>query len=392
VARDPFEVSPFEINDFLESLELDARRIPGVSFELPLSCQTEEKVFASSAGSYYTQRVYLTDGSQNKISLRWAEKGKEGTTSLECLTPAGLGFEYLIADRVPLVRERSLVEEIRRAVEQLKEDLLLPVKSVEVGRYDAVFDAPSVAVLADQTLGRATELDRALGYEANAGGTGYINDPIAMLGNYQAGASAVTLTGNRSEPGGSATVQWDDEGVVPDAFSLVKDGVLQDFQTTREAAGWLKTSYAKAGRPFRSHGCAAAPEAVDAPLLHTPNLVLQPGQQAQDFDALVAGLGAGIAIRRTFLDMDFQAVTGLGQGTTYEVKKGKRTAVIGGAGFLFRAPELWKGVMALGGSANARRFGTWVAKGQPTQATCHSVTAVSAVIKQLTLIDPLRKA
>src|ERR1041385_2328644 len=178
-----------------------------------------------------------------------------------------------------------------------------------------------------------------------------------MAGTYQAGAQHLTLTANRSEQGGCATVQWDDDGVAPDGFPLVSDGLLVDFQTTREAAGWLKPYYAKAGRPFRSHGCAAAPEAVDAPLLHTPNLVLQPGREAQDFDALVAGLSKGIAIKGALLLMDFQAGTGMGIGATYEVKGGKRVAIIGGAGFLFRASELWKGLLALGVPEAARRYG-----------------------------------
>src|SRR5690606_18852292 len=150
-----------------------------------------------------------------------------------------------------------------------------------------VLDAPSMVALLDRTLGRATELDRALGYEANAGGTSYLNDPFGMLGSYEAGAPLLTVTGNRSEPGGLATVQWDDEGVRPDTFPLVENGVLTDFQTTRESAGWLEDYYARTGRPFRSHGCANAPAAVDPPLQHTPNLVLTPGREELDFDDLV---------------------------------------------------------------------------------------------------------
>lgn len=388
VERDPFEVSPFEINDFLASLELFAGRI-GVEFGISAVCQVQEKAFASSLGSYCTQRTYLVEG-RNDLGVGW--KGKQGSTSLECLTPAGLGWEYFTADRIPLVREQPLTEEIRRAVEELKEHLALPVKPVEVGRYDTVFDSLTMARLVSQTLGRATQLDVALGYEANAGGTSYLNDPVNMVGSYQAGAPLLTLTANRAEPGGCAMVQWDDEGVEPDTFPLVTDGVLTDFQTTREAAGWLKDYYAKRGTPVRSHGCAAAPEGVDAPLVHTPNLVLAPGREAEDFDALVAGLGKGLAIKRAGLDLDFQAATGLGQGWTYEVKGGKRVARIEEAGFLFRSTELWKGLLALGGPAARRRYGLGSSKGEPPQTCYHSVTAPPAVVKQLTLIDLMRKA
>ncbi|MBX6333660.1 MAG: hypothetical protein IRY91_17575, partial [Gemmatimonadaceae bacterium] len=303
-----------------------------------------------------------------------------------------MGWELYTADRIPRVREHSLYEEIRRGVEELKEDMLLPEKPVEVGRYDAVFDALTMANLVEQTLGRATELDRALGYEANAGGTSYLNDPAGMVGTYQAGAPIVTLTAERSEPGAVGTVKWDDEGVEPDAFPLVKDGVLTDFQTTRESAMWMKDYYTKTGKPVRSHGCASAASAVDAPLQQTPNLTLAPGQEAHDFDALVRGLTKGIAIKGATIDIDFQHSSGLGLGQAFEIKNGKRVAQLTSAGFLFRATELWKGLLEIGGEASLRRYGVDTTKGEPPGHGYHSVTTAPAVVKELTLIDPLRKA
>jgi len=394
VERDPFEISPFEINDFMQSIARGwvPAHLHGVIFSpWAVAFQTQEKAFASSTGSYCTQRTYLTDGSANQINLNLDAQNTGGATGLDCLTPAGMGFEYLTADRIPLVRDHSITEEIQRAVEALKEDLLMPVKSVNVGRYDAVFDAHTMATIVDSTLGRATQLDRAMGYEANAGGTSYFNDPLTMVGSYRAAAPLVTLTANRSERGSAATVQWDDEGVVPEAFTLVKDGVLVDFQTMRESATWLKAYYAKIGMSVRSRGCATAPDGVDAPLQSPPNLVLQPGSRA-NFDALVAEVSDGIAIKQASIDIDFQAMSGLGTGTIYEVKRGKRTAIIGQSGFLFRAPELWKGVLALGGSGAARRYGKRASKGEPPRSSASSVTAVPATIKQLTLINPQQKA
>jgi TldD protein len=326
-----------------------------------------------------------------KVHIR-LEKGPEGEFDLLCLSPAGLGWELYTADRIPRVRDHSLREEIRRQIAELKEDLLLPVKPVEVGRYDTVFDAYTMASLADGTLGRATELDRALGYEAYAGGTSYLDDPFGMVGTYQAGAPSLTLTAERSEPGAVATVKWDDEGVEPDTFHLVKDGVLADFQTTRESSGWMKDTYTKAGRPVRSHGCAGAPSAMEAPLQQAPNLTLAPGHEAHDFDALVRGLATGIAIKTAGIDMDFQHSSGLGRGSVFEVKHGKRVARIVSAGFLFRATELWKALQTVGGDASLRRYGMLTAKGEPAEYCYHSVTAAPAVVKDLTVIDPMRKA
>jgi predicted Zn-dependent protease len=90
--------------------------------------------------------------------------------------------------------------------------------------------------------------------------------------------------------------------------------------------------------------------------------------------------------------MDFQGASGLLTGRFYEIKNGKRVARLNAAGILFRTPELWKSLLALGGAASARRYGRRALKGEPPQAVEYSVTAVPAVVKQLTLIDAMRKA
>jgi TldD protein len=231
-----------------------------------------------------------------------------------------------------------------------------------------------------------------MGDEANASGTSYINDPLAMIGTYQTGTSALTVTGNRSEPGGCATVRWDDEGVTPDQFSIIDGGILQDFQTTRESAGWLQSWYTAHGRHVQSHGCANAPSAMDVTLQHAPNLALVPGRDALDFDTLLHELRDGVAITNAQLNVDFQCLNGMAVGQTYEVKGGTRTAIIANAGILFRSPELWKGLTALGGTRAAQRYGMSARKGEPQQSTWYSVTAVPAAFKQLSTIDVMRKA
>jgi TldD protein len=392
VAIDPLAVSPLAVQDFLTSLDIYSRRTPHAGLVRNSAvARVQEKAFASTAGSYCTQRCYLMQGVL-VVGYEHPEKKAKGQFALHSLSPAGMGWELYAADRIPRVRDYPLREEIRRGIEELKEELSLPIKPVEVGRYDTAFDAISMASLVDETLGRATELDRALGYEANATGTSYLNDPFGMLGTYQAGAPTLTLTAERSEPGAAATVRWDDEGVAPDTFHLVKDGVLTDFQTTREGAGWMKGYYAKTGQSFRSHGCAGAPSAVDAPLQHAPNFTLAPGHEAHDFDAFVKGMTKGIAVKGVRLGMDFQHSSGLGMGNMFEVKNGKRVARLASAGILFRATELWKALQTVGGEASLRRYGLAGAKGEPAERCSHSVTAAPAVVKELTLIDPMRKA
>jgi hypothetical protein len=94
--------------------------------------------------------------------------------------------------------------------------------------------------------------------------------------------------------------------------------------------------------------------------------------------------------------MDQQNLSGLGfLGGMYEIKKGKRVSRCGGpgsaTGFLFRAPELWKNITAIGGACSFMRYplGKSV-KGEPPQTVRYSVGAVPAVVKNVALVDVRR--
>lgn len=396
VKRDPFAMDRAEWHDVIEAIHMyinvwnkrhHGRAAASWVLRAWFEPTMQEKAFASTDGSFCTQRLYRSSGDGHIFGVA-RNNGLGARGSLDFLSPAGVGWE--------LYRDHDLREALWQLFDELAADAQLPVVPLQVGRYDTVLDARAVAVILDRTLGRATELDRAMGYEANATGTSFITNPFGMVGNYQVGTPMLTVTADRSAPGGCATVQWDDEGVVPEEFALVKDGVLTDFQTTREGAGWLEETYTKQQRPVRSRGCAAAPVALNAPLTHTPNLVLKPGMEAQDFEALVGTLKNGIAVKswgaNLAVDMDFQNLNGLVRGgVLYQVRNGKRVARLGNAGMLIRAPDLWKGLLALGGADSARRYGLSATKGEPPQEMFHSVTAVPSVFKQLTLIDVSRK-
>ena len=404
VERDPFEVSPLEIMDFLEGLSLFAhtraprvllRREAGLGAYLA-SFRVQEKAFASSIGTYCTQQLYDSFG-EIGVGVRPEDDSEQVLRGVHGLTHAGMGWELFAADRIPRVREHPVREEIRRAIEDAEEDLLLPWKPVDVGRYDVVLDAASVLSFVAGTLAPASELDRSLGYEANADGTTYVRDPFHMLGTMQLAAPMLTLTADRSTPGGVATVQWDDEGVVPDEITLVKDGVLNDFQTVRESAGWLKASYAALGRSWRSHGCANAASATAPPMQFAANLAVVPGTGTLDYEDLVAGTTKGIAVEDGAVDMDFQASSGkatqgrIGSGI-YKIERGKKVARLASAALLCRATEFWKSLQALGGEASLRRYGAEEHKGEPQQECFYSVTTPPAAVKGLALVDERRKA
>jgi TldD protein len=384
VKIDPFEVYPREILDFLRGLRVLSSRIPHVNADqtrVRCYCYVQEKAFAASPGTYITQRVYRTSG---EFAVSVEKDRRQGGAYVDTLTAAGMGWE--------LFQDQPFEELLQKAVDEAIETIMLPVKPVDVGRYDVAIDAMGVGDLVSKTIGVASELDRALGYEANAGGTSYLNDPFEMLGTYKIGAPLLNVSANRTTPECVATVRWDDEGVATEPFTLVKDGILSDYQTMREGASWIRDCYTKTGAPIRSHACAYAPTAVDVPLAHTANLEMKPGDAPLDFNALVSSMSKGVAFKAMSSTVDFNQLNGLGVGTAFEVKGGKRVATFYGGGVLFRAPELWKNLVTLGGSESARRYGRATEKGEPRQVSYHSTTTVPAIFKDMTVIDYLRKA
>ena len=115
-----------------------------------------------------------------------------------------------------------------------------------------------------------TELHRIFGYEANYDGTSFIWPLEEYLGWFRYGSDWMNVVvGERSTPGGLSTVGWDDEGVASLDYHIVKDGILNDLQTTREQALWLVEGwYRSQGRtppsPF-GLGRQGAPSVVGSP-------------------------------------------------------------------------------------------------------------------------------
>jgi TldD protein len=297
------------------------------------------------------------------------------------------GWEQCAAAPMHAKIDRTLEDFFRRHPEPVQRP-----RPVELGRFDIVCVSSVVRQLLAYTVTSAFELDRVLGYEANAGGMSWISDPLTAMGT-QIGSPLVTITGNRSAPGQLATVQWDDEGVAPDEVTVVKQGTLNDFWTTREMAGWLEPAYQKRGLPVRSHGCAASGSALDFPLVHPPNVELRPGSEAVRFEDLVTSTTRGIAILGGSAVTDPQGSSGafdarnFGAVNAREIVNGRLGKPIDNVGFLFQASELWKNVSAVGGTASVESGGMMSTKGEPGQTAMFTVSAVPMKVSSVPIVN-----
>jgi TldD protein len=382
---DPFTVSIDEKVDFTNYVLAHAGNfmLEASAGYVVVECARQIKTFASSDGSAWAQTTFLSEG-HLAVSYRdnFVRRLRPGRAEYDAWTPAGRGWE--------MFTDAPLTEDLPRLFDEAEQNR--HVVPIEVNRYDAVFSAQAMAALLDSTLGPATELDRAMGYEANASGTSYLNEPLEMVGSLNMGNPAITITGNRSLPGGAATVRWDDDSITPRDFTLVDQGRLVDFQTTREQVAWMAPYYQKTGHPLASHGCAGSESALTMTMQRGPNLQLQPGTSDRSFDDLVASTPKGIAVLSMDVNMDQQRLNGLGYARVRKIVNGKLGPYIDGAGVQFRTPEIWKNISALGGVPSNRWFGFKEYKGQPGQQTARSVGAVPARIANVDLIDVMRRA
>lgn len=391
VEVDPFTVSYDEKMDFFMSMLADIQNQAfGLSAYGTLAFVKEARTLVTSEGTFTSQTVYSTNSFlELSVESDWETERSYGMGA-DFLSSAGAGWEYVL--KTPYQEHlAAMVDDAQRGRRP---------KPVEIGRYDIVFDAASMASILSQTLGPATQLERAMGYLANEEGSSFLDDPLAMLGSYQVGSSLVTVTANRSMPGGGATVKWDEEGVEPTDTPLVTKGILTDFQTTRESSSWLAPYYQKTGRAVRSSGAAAADEATLIPRSSGANFVLAPDPSHDaTFEDLVSQTKSGYAVKGGRANGDFQALNGTISGDiVYEIVNGKLGSAVSGAQIAFRAPEFWKNVAALGGAKSALSSGSRIGQRGHSRRDFTSgykvgsnILTVPAMVTQLAVTDTNRQ-
>ena len=197
----------------------------------------ENKYYADLAGTRTTQqRVRLQPGRGHGHRCRQLRLHGEHRA-------VGRGWEYLTDGSY------DWDDEIEEVPELLAEKLKAP--SVEAGSYDLVIHPSNLWLTIHESIGHATELDRALGYEANYAGTSFAT--YDKLNRLQYGSPIMHVTGDRTVEHGLATTGYDDEGVAAQSWDIVKDGVLVGYQLDR-AMGLMKPEL----NGGRSNGCAYA--------------------------------------------------------------------------------------------------------------------------------------
>ena len=386
--RSPIEVDPFAVPvadkvALLLAANEAALKVSGVRFvNSAMSFLREEKTFASTDGTYTVQTLYRTAPTMSVTAVGSGDFQSRDSTDVPAL---GLGYEHVTRADFVGQAPRWAAE----AVEKLK------ARPVDVGRYDLVLHPSHLFLTIHESVAHPTELDRALGFEANYAGTSFVSPPERVLGTLRFGSPLMNVRADRSQPGSLAACGWDDEGVKPEEYMIVQDGVVVDYQTTREQAPYLKDWYARRGRPVRSHGNSYAQSWDDVQFQRMPNVSLLPGARDHTWEDLIAATDRGIAILgRGSYSIDQQRYNAqFGGQVYYEIRGGKITGMLKDVAYQMRTPEFWGAMDMIGGRRSYQLHGTANdGKGQPSQANAVSHGCPPARFRNVNVINTGRTA
>jgi TldD protein len=381
---DPWTIPVEEKADLLIKANAEGMKAANVKYVFSgMFFRKMERNYANTDGSIIAQNIVQSAVQQQvtAVSPGFSDFQNRSNT----MPPVGRGYEWVL--------QQNLVENSRKWGEEASEKL--KAKPVEVGRYDLVLHPSHLWLTIHESIAHPTELDRAMGYEANYAGTSFVAPPDKFLGSFRYGPEFMNIQGDRSQPGALATVGYDDEGVQPDEFLIVKNGVVNDYQTTREQATWLKWWYDRNQRPTRSHGCSYADNWSTVQFQRMPNVSLLPGEREQSFEDLVAATDRGIAIIGDgSFSIDQQRYNAqFGGQLFHEIRGGKITGMLKDVAYQMRTPDFWNAMDMIGGRASYEVWGSFFdGKGQPGQVNAVSHGSVPARFRQINVINTGRKA
>ena len=333
----------------------------------------EQKYFANSAGTSTTQQRVRMQTQIEAISV-----GAHGFESMRTLAqPAGFGWEWM-GNQI-----WNWDQEIAELPELLAGKVAAP--SVTPGKYDLLIHSSNLWLTIHESIGHATELDRALGYEANYAGTSFAT--VDKLGSLKYGTSLMNVTGDRVTEHGLSTVAYDDEGVAAQQWEIIKDGVLVGYQLDRRIA-------AQAGKD-RSNGCAFADSPAHVPIQRMPNVSLQPNPTGPDLAGLIAGIENGILIKGDkswSIDMQRYNFQFTGQ-QFHHIKNGKIVGQLKDVAYQATTTDFWGSMVAVGGPSTYVLGGAFnCGKGQPGQVAAVSHGCPAAAFQNINVLNTVAEA
>ncbi len=339
----------------------------------------ENKFYADLAGTMTTQqRVRL----QPSVEA-YGSAGDRIDSMASIAPPVARGWEYLSGG----AGAWDFDAEIEQIPGLLAEKLAAP--SVAAGEYDLVIDPSNLWLTIHESIGHATELDRALGYEANYAGTSFATPDL--LGTLRYGSPLMQVTGDRTVEHGLATIGYDDEGVATQEWDIVRDGVLVGYQLDRPIAH----TFGDQLNGGRSNGCAYADSPGHIPIQRMANVSLQPDPVGPDTQGLISQVERGLYIvgdKSWSIDMQRFNFQFTGQ-RAYAIENGELAGQVRDFAYQATTTDFWGSMEAVGGPQTYLLHGAFnCGKAQPGQVAAVSHGCPSALFRGVRILNVAEEA
>jgi TldD protein len=343
---DPFTVPLEKKADLLLNTMETLHRQSGVArSSASLWARRDRKLFVSTEGSHVEFDLLAGQGECTATALY------EGRFASRSFNTPHLRQGYELIEEADFPREASRVA--GQAVEKVK------APTAEAGEYDLVLDPEHLSLTIHESCGHPSELDRALGYEANYAGTSFLTTD--KRGTFRYGSPDVSLVADNTEPETLAATGYDDDGVTCQKWDIVRKGIFVGYCTNREVAPAIGES--------RSRGSNRADGWGSIPMVRIANIGLEPGSAT--VDQLIADVKRGIYIEghgSYSIDQrryNFQ----FGGDAFWLIENGRRTHMLRDVIYHGITPEFWNSCDGVADRPSRRRYGfITCGKGQPGQS------------------------
>ncbi|MDQ2637477.1 MAG: TldD/PmbA family protein [Actinomycetota bacterium] len=336
----------------------------------------EQTFYADTFGSSITQQRVRVLPMLEAVTVDAAAGTFETMRSL--CPPSARGWEVLAGDEV-----WSWSDELVEIPALLAEKVKAP--SVTAGPTDLVIDPSNLWLTIHESIGHATEYDRAIGYEAAYAGTSFATPD--KLGTMRYGSPVMNVTADRTVEYGLATVGFDDEGVRAQRWDLVRDGVFVGYQLDRVFAPRLGVQ--------RSNGCSYADSPHHVPIQRMANVSLQPAAENVSTEDLIARVDDGIYIegdKSWSIDMQRYNFQFTGQ-RFFRIRDGRLDGQLRDVAYQSTTTDFWGSLEAVGGPSTWRLGGAFnCGKAQPGQVAPVSHGSPSALFRGVNVLNTRAEA
>ncbi|HKZ93976.1 MAG TPA: TldD/PmbA family protein [Candidatus Bathyarchaeia archaeon] len=338
--KDPFKI-PLE--EKIEVL-LAAERIIATQSDLIKSSSAffrafrENKLFMSTEGAEVNQQVTWCGGGLEAVAVKNGEVQRRSFPASFRGNFSTSGYEFFESLVLP-----DHAKQVGSEVVQLLDAEKCPSTDA-----DLILTGDQLALQVHESCGHPTELDRALGMEADYAGTSFLVPD--ELGRLKYGSESVNIVADATVSGGLGTFGYDDEGTPATCVNLIKDGLFVGYQTSRETAAELGLK--------QSSGGMRAMSTTALPLIRMTNINLLPGSWKADEIIEDTKNGVLMMVNRSWSIDDRRLNFQFGTEIAWEIKNGSKGKLLKNPTYTGMTPIFW-------GSCDAVSKNDWKMWGTP---------------------------